>query len=146
MRKRSAQILEDCASESVEEEEDGITTAGKYTIRSTVALMSTCEAPFIRPFSNFRGCKIMQGYPDFYVGDTKQGNVFKINDVKLTNQCSGRLRKLHPAASTNKRTVPAALVFHEDRLFIANSDTNKLGIVGIHANRGTPCCLLLPRL
>lgn len=136
-RKRSAQILEACASESVEEEEDGIPIAGKYTITSTLALVSTCQTPLIRPFSICRGRKIMQDYPDFYVGDTKQGKVFKINDVKLTDQCSGRLRKLYPAASTNRRIVPVALVFHEDRLFIANGDTNEQEIVVIHANGGT---------
>ena len=50
-RKRSAQILEACPSESVEEEEDGIPIAGKYTITSTLALVSTCQTPLIRPFS-----------------------------------------------------------------------------------------------
>ena len=136
-RKRSAQILEACASESVEEEKDGIPFAGKYTITSTVALVLTCQTPLIRPFSICRGRKIMQDYPDFYVGDTKQGKVFKITDVKLTNQCSVRLRKLYPAASTNRRILPVALVFHEDRLFIANGDTNEQEIFVIHANGGT---------
>ena len=118
-RKKSAQ--EACASESVEEEED----------------VSTCQTPLIRPFSICRGRKIMQDYHDIYVGDTKQGRVFKITDVKVTSQCSGRLRKLYPAASTNRGIVPVALVFHEDRLFIANGDTNEHEIVVIHANGGT---------
>ena len=72
----------------------------------------------------------MQDYPDFYVGDTKQGKVFKITDVKLTNQCSGRLQKLYPAASTNSRVVSVALVFHKDRLYIAVERKSKCGFCG----------------
>ncbi|PFX13053.1 hypothetical protein AWC38_SpisGene22905 [Stylophora pistillata] len=79
----------------------------------------------------------MQYYPDFYVGDTKQGKVFKITDVKLTTQCSGRLRDLYPAAATNISVAPVALVFYQERLFIANADTNEPGICVAHANRGT---------
>ena len=141
-KKRTAQTLEANASELVEEEEDGIPIAGKYTITSTLALVSTCRSPLVRPFFICSGRKIMQDYPDFYVGDTKQGKVFKITDVKLTNQCSARLQELYPAASTNSRVVPVALVFHKDRLFIANGDTNEQNIVVIHANRGTVLCTI----
>ncbi|PFX14303.1 hypothetical protein AWC38_SpisGene21552 [Stylophora pistillata] len=135
-RKKTAHTLEVSTSES-EEEEDDIPLTGKYTITSTLALTSTCGIHLVRPFSVCSGRRIMQDYPEFYIGDTKQGKVFKITDVKLTTQCSGRLRELYPAAANNISVALVALVFYQEQLFIANADTNEPGICVIHANRGT---------
>ena len=135
-KRRTASTLEPGTSESVEEE-DGIPIAGKYTVTSTLSLISTSRTPLVRPFSICCGRRILQDYPDLFVGDTKQGKVFKITDVKLANQCSGRLQELYPAGSTSVRILPVAVLFHQDRLFVANGTTSEPGIHVLHANRRT---------
>ena len=57
--------------------------------------------------------------------------------MKLANQCSGRLQELYPASSTSVRILPVAVVFHQDRLFVANGMTSEPGIYVLQANRGT---------
>lgn len=135
-RKKNAATLDDSSNES-QEQEDNIPIVEKYSVTSTLGLISTSQTPLMRPFSICCGRKILQEYPDLYVGDTKQGKIFKVTDVKVQNQCSARLRELYPANGTETGVVPVALAFSKERLFVANGTRNEAGIIVLHANLGT---------
>ena len=57
------------ASES-EDQDDSIPIARKYAITCSLSLISTISLQLQRPFSICTGRKLLQDYPDFYVGDT----------------------------------------------------------------------------
>ena len=135
-RKKNAPKLDDSSNES-QEQEDNIPITAKYSVTSTLGLISTSQTPLLWPFSICCGRRIMRDYRDLYFGDTKQGKIFKITDMKVQNQCSGRLRELYPANVTKTGVVPVALAFSKERLFVANGTRNEAGIIVLHANLGT---------
>lgn len=67
--------------------DDAIPIARKYTINCSFSLISTTSVQPQRPFSIWTGHKLLQEYPNFSVGDTTQGMVFKLSDVTINGSC-----------------------------------------------------------
>ena len=84
------------------------------------------------------GRKILQEFPNVYIGDTKKGAVFKLTDIKISKNFSkGRLRMLYPK-DNSITIVPAGLTALEEKLFVAsNGKEHTPGILMLHGNSGT---------
>lgn len=84
-KKKDDSVLSDNVDDvyqTLETEDNGIPLSAKYTVTSTVMIVSTGEQ-LLAPFSICLGRKILQEFPDFYIGDTKHGVVFKLTDIQI---------------------------------------------------------------
>lgn len=136
-RSRNRVTLDVPCNEELENEDD-IPIERKITVTTTLALESSSRHFLQRPFSICTGRKLLQEYPDLYVGDPKQKKVFKIDDVKLDNGSSGgRLHLVYPRKDTPSNILPVALAFQENKLYVASNLTSNPSILVIDSRKGT---------
>ena len=128
----------DVPCDEEQENEDNIPIERKITVTTTLALRSSSRHFLQRPFSICTGRKLLQEYPDLYVGDTKQQKVFKIDEVKLDSGSSGgRLHLVYPPKDTPTNILPVALAFQENKLYVASNLTSNPNILVIDSRNGT---------